>query len=146
ESKATIWDEMNEVFSHFDDQKREIERLEEKMAHVNPQEEQTYNDILRQYDALQHDFQAKGGYTYEATIKSVLTGLGFSEDRYHTPIHTLSSGQITCLALGNRLLVEADILILDALTNHLDIPTFIWFEQYICSYPGVVVIVSHDRY
>lgn len=146
ESNLTIWDEMNEVFSHFDDQKREIERLEEKMAHVNPQDEQAYNDILRQYDALQHAFQANGGYTYEATIKSVLTGLGFFEDRYHTPIHTLSGGQKTRLALGKRLLEEPDILILDEPTNHLDIPTLIWLEQYIRTYPGAVVIVSHDRY
>src|SRR5699024_5656068 len=145
ESERTIWEEMNDVFAHFDTQKKDIERLAIKMAETDPSDEQ-YDSILQQYDALQHAFQINGGYTYEATIKSVLTGLGFPEERYDTPIYTLSGGQKTRLALGKRLLEEPDILILDEPTNHLDIPTLIWLEQYIRSYPGAVVIVSHDRY
>lgn len=146
ESNRTIWEEMNDVFAHFDKQKEDISNLERKMAHADPQDEQHYNSMLQQYDALQHAFQINGGYTYESTIKSVLTGLGFFEDRYNTPIHTLSGGQKTRLALGKRLLEEPDILILDEPTNHLDILTLTWLEQYIRTYAGAVVIVSHDRY
>lgn len=146
ESSRTIWEEMSEVFAHFKEKKEEISRIELQMAHADPEDESTNQALLQQYDALQHSFQTDGGYTYEASIKSVLTGLGFDENWYDTPIHTLSGGQKTRLALGQRLLENPDILILDEPTNHLDIPTLTWLEQYIRSYQGAVVIVSHDRY
>lgn len=146
ESDRTIWEEMLDVFAHFEQQKQELASIEQKMAHADPTETAAYNSLLSEYDALQQTFQTSGGYTYEASIKSVLTGLGFYEDRYDTPIHTLSGGQKTRLALGKRLLEQPDILILDEPTNHLDIPTLQWLEQYIRSYTGAVVIVSHDRY
>lgn len=146
ESDRTIWEEMIDVFAHVVEQKQTLTSLEQQMANLDPSDRGQYNRLLHEYDALQQSFQVNGGYTYEASIKSVLTGLGFSEARYDTEIQTLSGGQKTRLALGKRLLEEPDILILDEPTNHLDIPTLNWLEQYIRSYSGAVVIVSHDRY
>lgn len=146
ESDRSIWEEMIDVFAHFEEQKQELASIERQMADMDPSDIEPYNRLLHEYDVLQQAFQVNGGYTYEASVKSVLTGLGFYEDRYDTAIHTLSGGQKTRLALGKRLLEEPDILILDEPTNHLDIPTLNWLEQYIRSYRGAVVIVSHDRY
>src|SRR5690606_25935069 len=87
-----------------------------------------------------------GGYTYESEIKSVLTGLNFQDYDYDTSITELSGGQKTRLALGKLLLQKPDILILDEPTNHLDIDTLSWLEGYLNTYPGAIVIVSHDRY
>ena len=87
-----------------------------------------------------------GGYTYQTEIRSILTGLNFGDYPESTPISDLSGGQKTRLALGKKLLEKPDVLILDEPTNHLDIETLSWLEGWLASYPGALVIVSHDRY
>src|SRR5699024_1411667 len=84
--------------------------------------------------------------TDTSDVKGVLTGLGFSEDAFNLLISELSGGQKTRIALGKLLLQQPDVLILDEPTNHLDITTLTWLENYLTSYPGAIVIVSHDRY
>ncbi len=140
ESGKTIWDEMLEVFQHLLMQERELRELEKQM------EQSADEKLLHDYDLLQQAFQAGGGYRYEADIKTVLTGLNFQHFDYETPISDLSGGQKTRLALGKLLLTKPQLLLLDEPTNHLDIDTLAWLENYLNSYPGAVVIVSHDRY
>src|SRR5699024_8909555 len=125
---------------------KELRNLEEKMGHAQDLSPEEYETLLENYDRSQQSFETNGGYTYEAEIKSVLSGLDFSKFDYGTPINTLSGGQKTRLALGKLLLRKPDLLILDEPTNHLDIDTLNWLEGYLASYPGAVVIVSHDRY
>lgn len=147
-SDRTIWDEMLTVFEHLRSMEKRLRNLEQEMA-----KEETYTDegkykqILSEYDYLQHEFKELGGYQYEADIRSVLHGLNFSTFNYQeTKISNLSGGQKTRLALGKLLLSKPDILILDEPTNHLDIDTLTWLEQYLQSYDGAILIVSHDRY
>ncbi|CEE00401.1 putative ABC transporter ATP-binding protein YdiF [Caldibacillus thermoamylovorans] len=147
-SDRTIWDEMLTVFEHLRSMEKRLRNLEQEMA-----KEETYTDegkykqILSEYDYLQHEFKELGGYQYEADIRSVLHGLNFSTFNYQeTKISNLSGGQKTRLALGKLLLSNPDILILDEPTNHLDIDTLTWLEQYLQSYDGAILIVSHDRY
>jgi len=147
ESELSIWDEMLTVFNHLISQEQALRQLEAKMA--NPDifsNEAVYQKVLSEYDALQVQFKESGGYQYEADIRSVLHGLQFGSFDPSTPISTLSGGQKTRLALGKLLLTKPDILILDEPTNHLDIETLSWLEQYLQSYQGAVLIVSHDRY
>src|SRR5690606_19616742 len=126
----------------------ELRDLERKMADKNLLENETaYKKLLQEYDKLQLEFQEKGGYRYEADIRSVLHGLKFHQFDYATTrISTLSGGQKTRLALAKLLLTKPDLLILDEPTNHLDLETLSWLEQYLYSYEGAVIIVSHDRY
>lgn len=147
-SDRTIWDEMLTVFEDLRSMEKRLRNLEQEMA-----KEETYTDegkykqILSEYDYLQHEFKELGGYQYEADIRSVLHGLNFSTFNYQeTKISNLSGGQKTRLALGKLLLSNPDILILDEPTNHLDIDTLTWLEQYLQSYDGAILIVSHDRY
>lgn len=140
ESGKTIWDEMLEVFKHLITQEERLRSLEKQM------DQATDERLLQEYDTLQHAFQTGGGYMYEADIKAVLTGLNFQDYDYETPISELSGGQKTRLALGKLLLTKPQLLLLDEPTNHLDIDTLGWLEGYLVSYPGAVVIVSHDRY
>ncbi|KIO63356.1 ABC-F family ATP-binding cassette domain-containing protein [Caldibacillus thermoamylovorans] len=147
-SDRTIWDEMLTVFEDLRSMEKRLRNLEQEMA-----KEETYTDegkykqILSEYDYLQHEFKELGGYQYEADIRSVLHGLNFSTFNYQeTKISNLSGGQKTRLALGKLLLSKPDILILDEPTNHLDIDTLTWLEQYLQSYDGAILIVSHDRY
>ncbi|WP_141993390.1 ATP-binding cassette domain-containing protein [Bacillus sp. B4EP4a] len=147
ESELSIWDEMLTVFTDLIEQEKELRRLEADMARPDIFENETiYQKVLNEYDTLMVTFKEKGGYQYEADIRSVLHGLQFADFDYSTPISTLSGGQKTRLALGKLLLRKPDILILDEPTNHLDIETLSWLEQYLQGYQGAVLIVSHDRY
>lgn len=102
--------------------------------------------IMKTYDRLQQEFKDKGGYQYEADVRSVPHGLGFSHFDDSTQVQSLSGGQKTRLALGKLLLTQPDLLILDEPTNHLDIDTLTWLEHYLQGYSGAILIVSHDRY
>jgi ATP-binding cassette subfamily F protein 3 len=145
ESELSIWEEMLGVFESLRTMERSLRRLEEQMA--DPQvfnDQDRYERILKEYDDLQVKFKEQGGYQFEADIRSVLHGLNFPDSE--VLISSLSGGQKTRLALGKLLLTKPDILILDEPTNHLDIETLTWLEQYLQSYEGAILIVSHDRY
>ncbi|TRM11384.1 ABC-F family ATP-binding cassette domain-containing protein [Lentibacillus cibarius] len=146
ESHKTIWDKMLEVFDHLLKQQEELRQMERKMQQTASLSDTNYEQLLADYDKKQQKFEEDGGYEYEANIKAVLTGLNFGDIPYDTPVHELSGGQKARLALGQLLLKRPDLLILDEPTNHLDIDTMTWLEQYLGSYPGAIVIVSHDRY
>jgi ATP-binding cassette, subfamily F, member 3 len=147
ESNLSIWDEMLTVFKDLQQMEKELRQLEEKMSDPHVLEDSIqYERVLKEYDHLQIKFKDSGGYQYEADIRSVLHGLNFQAFDYSTKIETLSGGQKTRLALGKLLLTKPDILILDEPTNHLDIETLSWLEQYLQTYDGAILIVSHDRY
>ncbi|HET7578762.1 MAG TPA: ABC-F family ATP-binding cassette domain-containing protein [Bacillales bacterium] len=140
DSTRSIWDEMMTVFEPLVRMEKQLRTLEEKMADGYD------GKLLAEYDQLQEAFKNTGGYTYQSDIRAVLTGLNFGGFAESTPISTLSGGQKTRLALGKKLLEKPDLLILDEPTNHLDIDTLTWLEGWLASYPGALVIVSHDRY
>ncbi|MGM8213850.1 ABC-F family ATP-binding cassette domain-containing protein [Virgibacillus sp. W0430] len=146
ESNKTIWNEMLDVFQDVIEQQEELQRLQNQMQEAAELDTAAYKSLLSDYDKKQQAFEQNGGYQYESEIKAVLAGLHFTDIDYHTPIHTLSGGQKTRLALGKLLLQSPDLLILDEPTNHLDIETLTWLERYLNSYSGSIVIVSHDRY
>jgi len=148
DSKLTIWEEMLLVFAHFIKKESYLRSLEEKMS--NPEiisKENEYRDLLGEYSRQSDDFRESGGYSYEAKIRSILHGLGFSSFNYYEQsIETLSGGQKTRLALAKLLLEEPNLLILDEPTNYLDVATLSWLEGYLKAYSGAIIVVSHDRY
>lgn len=147
ESKRTIWEEMLTVFETLKKQETRLRELERQMADPSVYEnEAVYARIMEEYDHLQHAFKESGGYQYEADTRSVLHGMKFFPDMYDQPVASLSGGQRTRLALAKLLLKKPDLLILDEPTNHLDIETLSWLENYLKSYTGAILMVSHDRY
>ncbi|MBM6618639.1 ABC-F family ATP-binding cassette domain-containing protein [Bacillus suaedaesalsae] len=147
ETTLSIWDEMLTVFSHLRSQEKELRNMESQMGDPDLiADTPRYERLLKEYDLSQEQFKQSGGYQYESDIRSVIHGLGFAHFDHSTPISTLSGGQKTRLALGKLLLTKPDLLILDEPTNHLDMDTLAWLEQYLSSYPGAILIVSHDRY
>ena len=135
---GTLWDACHSVFDDLIRQQNELHRLEELMA--------TDPDVIEQYGKLQHDFEMRGGYTFETRIRQVLTGLGFDADDYGLSLNHLSGGQRTRAFLARLLLSDPDLLLLDEPTNHLDIRAVEWLEGYLSQWEGAAVIVSHDRY
>ncbi|CUA81269.1 ABC-F family ATP-binding cassette domain-containing protein [Anoxybacillus suryakundensis] len=142
QAHRSIWDEMLDVFAPLQQMEKQLRELEQQMS----LHDADYERLLEQYDRLQTEFKEKGGYQYEADIRSVLHGLRFSQYDYTTKVSTLSGGQRTRLALGKLLLTKPNLLILDEPTNHLDMETLQWLEQYLKNYTGAILIVSHDRY
>ena len=147
ESTKTIYAEMLSVFSELRQMEKRLHQLEDQIAsQAENHETPAYQQLLKQYDQLLHDFKEQNGYGYEAEIRSVLHGFNFLPEDFERPIASLSGGQKTRLALAKLLLEKRDLLILDEPTNHLDIETLTWLEGYIQTYTGALLIVSHDRY
>jgi len=143
DSKLTLKEELLSVFDFLKKMEKEMRAIEEKMAQAGPDK---LESLMKTYDRLQQEFKDKGGYQYEAEVRSVMHGLGFAGFDDSVRVQDLSGGQKTRLALGKMLLTKPDLLILDEPTNHLDIDTLTWLEQYLQSYSGAILIVSHDRY
>ena len=114
----------------------------ERLPHDSPEHDQ----ILNRYGELQEQFRHRGGYTMESEIGTVLKGLGFSQDDWYRDCGDFSGGWQMRIALARLLLQQPDVLLLDEPTNHLDIEARNWLEEYLCSYPGSVILVSHDRF
>lgn len=103
-------------------------------------------ELLLQYSEALHDFEMAGGYEMEHRTAEVLEGLGFSTKDLQRPYNEFSGGWRMRVLLAKLMLQQPDILMLDEPTNHLDLPSIEWLERYLQSYPGTVIIVSHDRY
>lgn len=145
DSENTIWAELDTVFAPLHAQEKEMHALEAQIANAD-QASPDYQHLLTQYDRLQTNYKKAGGFGYESQMRGVLKGFGFSEDRWQTPINSLSGGQKTKIALAKILLQQPGLLILDEPTNHLDMNVLAWLEDYLHSYAGALLIVTHDRY
>lgn len=146
-STRGLFDELLTVFRPLTEMEKRLQEMEMKMSDPDAfSDKKEYERLLKAYDTLQVEYKARGGYTYQADIRSVLNGLNFGKFPEDTPVNTLSGGQKTQLALGKLLLIKPDLLILDEPTNHLDIGTLTWLEDYLQHYKGSVLVVSHDQY
>ena len=101
---------------------------------------------IKELDRLQEDFRIKGGYQLNEKIEKIKHGFKLSKELLDTNYNSLSGGEKTIINLASLVLSNPDILLLDEPTNHLDIDTLEWFEEYLKTYKGTVLIVSHDRY
>jgi ATP-binding cassette subfamily F protein 3 len=133
-----------EALSGFDqvwELEAELERLADAMARPDADP-----GLTERYGEVQHRFEALGGYRLEAAAKMILGGLGFALAELHRPLGEFSGGWRMRAALARLLLLRPDLLLLDEPTNHLDLESLGWLENFLASYAGSVVIVSHDRY
>jgi ATP-binding cassette, subfamily F, member 3 len=137
----TLWEEQLRAFADLRDIEIQLHDLAAQMTDAA-----THDAALAKYSPLQEQFERRGGYTYETRIRMVLTGVGFPPEDYETPLTMLSGGQKTRALLARLLLEEPDMLVLDEPTNHLDIQAVEWLEDFLQSFPGAVIAVSHDRY
>ncbi|HEY1348724.1 MAG TPA: ABC-F family ATP-binding cassette domain-containing protein [Ktedonobacteraceae bacterium] len=101
--------------------------------------------LLKEYGRVQEQFDAQGGYTLQHRVETVLQGLGFGSSWHQIAVGTLSGGEKKLVNLACILLRQPDLLLLDEPDNHLDLEARAWLEQYIATYPGAVMIISHDR-
>ncbi|MEG2001974.1 MAG: ABC-F family ATP-binding cassette domain-containing protein [Clostridia bacterium] len=144
ESDNTVLEEMRLCFSKLlkmEVRMREIEIEISTMSHDTIE----YRAVSNEYNELKKVFEAFDGYNVDVKIKTVLNGLGFL-GLYDRIISTFSGGEKTRLAIAKLLLLSPELLIMDEPTNHLDFETLMWLEEYLKSYKGALLIVSHDRF
>ena len=130
------------AFEELVELQKKMNDLEEKMAHANEVE---MEKLLKQYGDIQEEFTRRDGYSMETDIEKVVQGLQLTTF-VNRSFATLSGGEQTKIMLGKLLLTKPDLLLLDEPTNHLDLFAVEWLEQYLLTYEGSVVIISHDRY
>lgn len=147
QSDKTVYQEIRSVFAELFALEQRIRELETRMSEPAVYEnESLFQSMTDEYARLTHEFTEQNGYAAEAKLRSILSGLSFPEPMWEQPVQSLSGGQKTRLALAKLLLIQPDLLILDEPTNYLDLQTVTWLEDYLKSYPGALLLVSHDRY
>ena len=141
----TVLEEAYQAFS-------EIKTLEQKQNEINTQlsqrtdyESQTYLELINDLSDVNDRYELIGGYNYQGHTEKILQGLGFKREDFHKNTDTFSGGWRMRIELAKLLLQSNDLLLLDEPTNHLDIESIIWFENFLKSFLGAVVIVSHDK-
>ena len=141
----TIDEYLKSVFSDLIEKGKRLEQIYKEIAQTSENSEE-YKILSAKYAALQTEYEQKDGYNINIKINTVKNGMGFEDTDSSRLICTLSGGEKTRLNLVYLLLAEPDLLILDEPTNHLDFKTLTWLEEYLSSYKGAILMVSHDRY
>ncbi|WP_119065952.1 ABC-F family ATP-binding cassette domain-containing protein [Aggregatilinea lenta] len=141
--ERTLWDEMMTAFTALREREAKLHVLAESMGEASGDE---LDAIMERYGQLEHQFEDDGGYMYETRTRQVLQGLGFDAGDYGMPLAHLSGGQQTRALLARLLLESPDLLVMDEPTNHLDINAVEWLESFLKTWPGALLVVSHDRY
>ena len=144
DSANTVFEEMREIFAE-DEQMISALRETEKLISQTQEHSQKYRALAAKYESLNKRIAARDSYHFEIKIRTVLNGIGF-ENVYEQQISTMSGGEKTRLKLCRLLLEEPELLILDEPTNHLDVKTLFWLEEYLSTFKGAILTVSHDRY
>lgn len=141
----TILEEAYLAFTEIKSIETELEQIHLDLENRTDYESEAYHEVLHQMDDLNHRYQVIGGYNYKGDTEKILQGLGFKSTDFDKLTDTFSGGWRMRIELAKLLLQQNDVLLLDEPTNHLDIDSILWFENFLKSYQGIVLLVSHDR-
>ena len=145
ESQNTLYGEIRRSFAEIDRIAAQLEAITEQISCAKPDSAE-YAGLAERFDKLSSYHQSIGGYDTEFKIRRVLNGMGFSDKSPEMKAGELSGGEKTRFALAKLLCEEPDLLLLDEPTNHLDFETRAWLEEYLSSFKGAILAVSHDRF
>ncbi|MGI6193400.1 MAG: ATP-binding cassette domain-containing protein, partial [Christensenellales bacterium] len=143
-SNRTAYEEVLSVFEPLMETERELSEITAKIG--EEKDEEKLNALVKKQHALSETFEREGGYTFRARARSTLLGLGVDEEMQKREFSSLSGGEKAKVLLARMLLSGANLLLLDEPTNHLDIAAVEWLEEYLLSYRGAYIVISHDRY
>ncbi|MDM1043915.1 ABC-F family ATP-binding cassette domain-containing protein [Myroides sp. 1354] len=141
----TVLDEAYQAFEEIKAVEATLDNVNKELAERTDYESESYSELIEKLSDLTHRFEIIGGYNYVGNTERILQGLGFKREDFENLTDTFSGGWRMRIELAKLLLQDNDVLLLDEPTNHLDIESIIWLEQFLRSYPGAVVIISHDK-
>ncbi len=141
----TVLEESYQAFQELKSLEIQLDEINQALTERTDYESESYNQLMVDLTDVTHRYEILGGYNYQGDTEKVLLGLGFKRDDFNKLTDTFSGGWRMRIELAKLLLQNNDVLLLDEPTNHLDIESIIWLEQFLKSYPGAVVIVSHDK-
>ncbi|NND63409.1 MAG: ABC-F family ATP-binding cassette domain-containing protein, partial [Flavobacteriaceae bacterium] len=141
----TVLEEAYEAFTEIKQLEKQLEKINVELAERTDYESEGYHQLMVDLNEFQHQYEILGGYNYQGETERILQGLGFEREEFNKVTETFSGGWRMRIELAKLLLQNNDILLLDEPTNHLDIESILWLEEFLKSYPGAVVLVSHDK-
>lgn len=141
----TVLEEAYEAFGEIRKAERRMDEINHQLATRTDYESEGYSQLIEELSDVTHHYEILGGYNYVGDTEKILLGLGFKREDFDKPTDTFSGGWRMRIELAKLLLQANDVLLLDEPTNHLDIESIIWLESFLKTYPGVVIIVSHDK-
>jgi len=141
----TVWEEAESAFNEIKSLEQSLNEINEQLATRNDYESEAYLQLIEDLNHFTDRYNLIGGYTYHANLERILMGLGFKPEDFHRQTSEFSGGWRMRIELAKILLQKNDLLLLDEPTNHLDINSIIWLEQFLSSYEGSILMVSHDR-
>ncbi|WP_347066235.1 ABC-F family ATP-binding cassette domain-containing protein [Flavobacterium sp. WV_118_3] len=141
----TVLEEAYQAFEDIKNAELKMEKINHQLVTRTDYESESYSELIEQLSDVTHHYEILGGYNYVGDTEKVLLGLGFKREDFDQLTDTFSGGWRMRIELAKLLLQTNDILLLDEPTNHLDIESIIWLESFLRNFPGVVVIVSHDK-
>lgn len=145
EHGRTVLEEAYQAFTEIKAIEKKLEDINHQLVSRTDYESEAYSQIIEDLSDYTHRFELLGGYNYVGDTEKILLGLGFKREVFDNLTETFSGGWRMRIELAKLLLQNNDVLLLDEPTNHLDIESIIWLENFLRNYPGVVVIVSHDK-
>lgn len=145
-SDKTVLEEALRTFKDVNELEGELESLTQRLSEIEETGSDEYKKTLLRLDAIHNELRTKDSHTLQYQSEKLLMGLGFQDSDLKKPLVTFSGGWRMRVALAKLLLRKPDILLLDEPTNHLDIESIDWLENYLGSFQGSVIMVSHDRY
>ena len=142
-SKGILLEEVTTSSASINSIAHKIKMLQEELT--EEKDEDNIAGLLQELGELQHTFESHGGYDIEHEARIILSGLGVAEADFSRPLAVVRGGWRILVELVKLLFLKADLLIVDVPTNHLDLETTRWFESYLKTYQGAVLVTSHDR-